>query len=498
MAPRIETISESLIRVIRDDGTYTGINTGIRVNSPTLRKLAGKQREPGWIIRDGKMTRWDPVSLVESDGRIFVYGPAVTGRFLAEIVDDESAEVLDRLSVLRDVAAAYATLEKNQIEIQPINTRAIMIVEDGVFLLPADLTRAIREHQDTAEALRYASRLTHPDKSAVDNVGHFIAVAAYRILTGEYPFDGEDSEELHARIRAGEPVPALLKRLTLREDVSEQVSHPLESEARPPGAQDWVGVLDGWIRDGVDQERTTEELEKLRERSRKESRRIQRGFSRKQKVRKHWRTGVIVAIVAVAVLWVPGTILRNALLPPLTAGMDATQVVTNFYASIGKLDHEFMSDATARGVANNLIRQVTTLFVVERQRQGMALEQQVAMPDQLQTNASTTSSGGLIDAQTWRDAGMPALSNGTAPYGVANLNLEVLQSDPDLWRFRATYESWQPVFPAEGQPAPDPGYQAFSVVDELSLRPFRDTWQIFRIDEISSTPIDLAALGANR
>lgn len=490
MAPRIEKLSPSLIRVIRDDGVYTGIDTGIRVNSPALRRLAGRQRDPGWIVRGDSVEQWDQVSLIDSDGNTYVYGPEVDGRFLAEALDDET---VDRLALLRDVAHAYARLEERGVAPEPVNTRAIMVVEGGVFFLPANLMQAIREHQDEQEALRYSLRFAHPDKSPQANVCHFLAVAAYYVMTGEYPFDATRSEELNARVRAGQPVPPILRRPELRDDVSGAIVAALEGDKSALTPAEWSNLLGEWSQKGVEQNKSDEELAEIRARADKEIRRIERGFVRKERVRKNWRTGLIVAIIAVGVLWVPGTMLKSALMPPLTAGMDAPEVVTAFYTSMNSLNHELMSDATARGVAKDLIRQVTTLYVVERQRLGLGLEAQVAAADP-STSADLNVQGGLVDAQQWRDNGMPSLAQGASPYGVANLVLTELSSSDTDYRCRVTYEEWLPLYGTSDQPPPDPGYEGYLMTDELALRPFRNTWKIYEITQISQEPLDIESL----
>jgi hypothetical protein len=484
MAHEIESVAPGLIRVEKDGQSFTGIDTRIPTNSPTLRRFAGQNRGNGWIVREGTLTRWNSIGFVEWDGTIHVYGEVFSGRFLDDVLNDEN---VDRLEAIARIADAYAALDRNGVEIQPIHTRSIILLDDGgAFVLPADVMQAIREHQDYAEQLRSIQRFNHPDRSPKENIGFFVAVATYYVLTGRYPYDGEDSETLHARIRLGQPVPARYVRFDLQDEVSRELDRALKLASGVPDPTRWAALLKGWVSEGVTQARSEEELAELRKEAGRETARAERAFRRKEGLRKNGRTALIVTVIAIAVLSVPATILRNALRPPLTTGMSPSEVVTAFYTSINALNHSLMEDAVTNGAGGALIREVTSLYVTERQNQAYGIEAAVASGTEMQ--------GSFVDAQAWRDDGMPALSGRQVPYGVANLQLEETSAPEGERRFLVSYERWLPEYPDVGGTVEGPGYLVYLMQDDVRLRAGRKAWVIYSIDTITQNEVDPADL----
>ena len=173
---------------------------------------------------------------------------------------------------------------------------------------------------------------------------------------------------------------------------------------------------------------------------------------------------------------IPGTIIYNRLQPRSTAGFEPEEVIRTFYTSMNTLDHMTMEDAVVDGAGRDMIREVTNLFVLDRQR--MSVEMQ----------------SGFVDAQAWRDAGMPALSNNRSPYGVANLTLEALSpASPEELRFLVRYERWMPDYDAAEQTG-TLRYLGFDVADDVFLRLDREDWVMYRIDRVEEERLDLADL----
>ena len=64
MKEQSSIIADGLIVVERSGDEYLGVDTGIPSNSPSLRKLAGQQRQTGWFVRGGSVERWRPLGVV--------------------------------------------------------------------------------------------------------------------------------------------------------------------------------------------------------------------------------------------------------------------------------------------------------------------------------------------------------------------------------------------------------------------------------------------------
>jgi hypothetical protein len=466
-------ISEGLVLIQRDGNEYLGVDTGIPSNSPSLRKLAGRRRDTGWIVREHAIEEWRPLGFVEREGRVHVYGPLCRGRFVDGILADES---VDRLAALQRVAQALKAIEEAGVAAFAFHTRALVVLDDGgVLILPPDIMQAIREHQDYGERIRRMERFNHPDKRPAEGLGFAIAAAAYAVVTGSFPFDSDDEEELHARVRAASVVPANYRDVTIRDEVARTLQTELTTNEAGMGMERWIATLQEWRDQGVRTERTAEERAQREQTARQGMERIEKAFRRKESVRRNGRKVLMIAAIVIVVGMIPGTIIRNALQPRVTAGLPPEEVVRVFYTSINTLDHMTMEDAVIDNAGAPLVREVTNLFVMDRQRMSVEME------------------SGFVDAQLWRDEGMPTLSGGRSPYGVANLRLEALTAPEGERRYEVTYERWLPDY-EQAEITGRAGITGLLVVDIVSVRTDKDDWVIYEIDRVSEDPIDLQRL----
>src|SRR6056297_503322 len=141
MTSQPQEIANGLITVHRNGKDFLGVDTGIPSNSPSLRKLAGQKRQHGWLIRGDGAEIWQPLGFVEHAGAIHVYGPLAAGRFVEEILHDES---IDRLAMLERLAKALAVLKSEKIPMVTFHSRSLVVLDDGgVLVLPPDIMTAI-------------------------------------------------------------------------------------------------------------------------------------------------------------------------------------------------------------------------------------------------------------------------------------------------------------------------------------------------------------------
>ncbi|MFW6247974.1 MAG: hypothetical protein ACOC3H_02510 [bacterium] len=488
MAVPSSELTRGLITVERDGTTYLGVDTGIAANSPSLRKLAGRRRQTGWIIKADEVTDWKPLGFVERDGRIHVYGPFASGRFFDDALEDtrervrttEGAQrepaVAEGLALVGRVAHALATLRRLEVPLSPFHTRTILLLDDGgVLILPPDIMQAIREHQDYSTRIERMERFNHPDRNPNDNAVFAVAAATYAVLTGDYPYDSNDEEELHARVRATTCTPPQHRDVRIRDEVSDATHAELTAAAPARGIEEWTLLLDRWRAEGVSMDLTEDERSRREEAARQAAERVERGFRRKESVRRHGRTALIVATIVVVVGTIPGTIIRNALQPRATAGLPADEVVRTFYTSINDLDHMTMEDAVIESAGADLIREVTHLFVLDRQRMSVEME------------------SGFVDAEQWREAGMPSLPAGRLPYGVTGIELEPLPAPDGEQHFEVRYERWRPDY-EESELTGRSGITGLEVVDRVKLMMDKQDWVIYEIDRRSQEPLDLEEL----
>lgn len=474
MALDVRIIDNGLIALSRNDTQLLGVNTGIPSNSPSLRKLAGQQRQTGWIVVGDAVEAWRPQGFVEHDGTVHVYGPYAEGRMLEDALHDTASK---RLELLERVARAFAALEHRDVPIPPFHTRTVVLLRDGgVLVLPLDIMGSIREHQDYEARIKRMERFNHPDRSPEENVGFSLAAASYFVITGEFPYDSQDEEDLHSRVRAGAVVPAHHRDVSVRREVSDVLHAELTGAQTTRDPNVWADRLRNWREQGVRQSISSQEQSRLEEEARQATERIERTYRRKEGLRRNGRKILTIAIIVIVVGSIPGTIIRNALQPGATAGLPPEEVVEAFYTSINTLDHMTMEDATVDRAGADLIREVTNLFVLDRQR--MSVEMQ----------------SGFVDAQEWRDEGIPTLPADRQPYGVVDLEIHPLDAPEGERRFEARYERWFPDYEI-AEVTGRTGIAGIWVVDRLALRTDRrDDWVIYQIERVSEESLDLNEL----
>ena len=467
-----EPTGDGLIVVEREGKTATGVRTGIRANSPTLRKLAGQKRKAGLLVHDGVVDQWQPRGFLESDGVIHVWGPEIHGESLAAILESDGD---DRLLALSRLATAYTTLLEHGMDIPPVHTRTIYLLSEGaVLFLPVDIMQAIREHQNYETRIRMMERYHHPDRSSAENVGFFLAAAAYQVVADTFAYDGVDEEELHARIRGASTVPPQAQKVSIRNDVSDLLFRALTSEEPVATPSEWAHTLAEWSVNGYTEEVTPEEEDRRIQRATEARNKVERGFKRSEGLRRNGRTALIVALAVILVGSIPFTIIRNALAPRETAGFSPEEVVRAFYTAFNTLDHILMEDAVIDDAGRPYIREVTNLFVIDRQRLGVEGQ------------------SGFVDAAIWREQQMPALESTRTPYGVYDLRLQQLSSPPDEVWFEAQYERWLPDYDAAergGRP-----YTGYETIERVKLRRDDEDWVIFEFEIVDQSPIDVTFL----
>jgi hypothetical protein len=475
MAALVTEVGNGLISVERDGETVTGITTGIPTNSFTIRKLASGRRDNGWITRGDELVEWHSRGLMEHSGHIYATGPEARGIFVDDALRDKTR---DRVKDLVTIASALATLSGADISIGQIHTRCMLLLEDGgALVLPPDIAQAIREHQDLPGRLRTTELFNHPDQDPSNNAGFFLATITYFVLTGGYPFVADTAEELHGRIRSGKPVHARHRCLTLRTDISDTLASTLSGTAYESSPAVWAQRILRWSEEGFEAELAEAEREAARVEAEAEIQKIDRLFVRNESVRKNWRKWLIIAGIIVAVGAVPATIIRTALQPRATEGLLPDQVVTVFYSSVNSLDHMTMEDAVVDKAGRALVREVTNMFVIDRQRMGVEMR------------------SALVDAKVWREEGMPPIEDNRTPYGTYNISLEPLDAPENEAAFRATYERWLPVS-AESPDGPQPlvSYIGYLMTDELRLRMDKEDWVIYEITSLSVEELDMDLL----
>jgi hypothetical protein len=349
---------------------------------------------------------------------------------------------------------------------RPHSHGVVLLDDGGVLFVPPEILSSIREHQGLTAQIEQFERFNFPDLDDEKNLSFAFAVLGYRVLTGEYPFDGEDDEVIHNRMRASAHLPALYRRPELKPEISKALDATLNDPSDnvvPP--IEWTRRFDAWS-EGYVRDLSEQERREIEEKAKLEAQRREKTFKRKEFGRKYGRRVAVIALIAVIVGSIPGTIIYNALQPRVTAGFGPAEVVRTFYTSVAELDHMTMEDCVIEDAGKPLIREVTNLFVLTRMR--MSVEMQT----------------GFVDAESWRNSGMPELENNMSPYGIANLKLNFVRGNEEEQVFDVEYEKWSPNYDSEviDEHSVMLGIIGKQIEERLFLRRDKGDWVIYRIE----------------
>lgn len=471
-----EQISDGLLRIERDGEDRLGIETLIPANSFALTKLMSNRRNSGVIVEDGTVSEWRFDGFVEHDGSILAYGPYRPGRSLSEVL---RLPAEDALPYLARLASAYAAIPEDSPALQRLHTHGVILLDGGgVLFIPPDILSSIREHQGMSAQIEQFERYNFPDLKDDVNRSFSFAVLAYLVLTGEHPYDGADDEAIHNRMRAAAHLPIEYRRPELKPEICRVVDAALREPSNNVVApEEWARRFAEWC-EGFTRELSESERQRIEEKSANEARKREKTFKRKEFGRKHGRRVVIIALIAIIVGSIPGTIIYNALQPRATAGFSAPEVIETFYGSVSELDHMTMEDCVVDDAGRPLIREVTNLFVLTRMR--MSVEMQT----------------GFVDAQSWRDAGLPELENQMSPYGTANLEIDFIRGDEEEQVYEVTYEKWSPDYDQQviDENAVMLGIVGTRIEERLFMRRDRGDWVIYRIERLDEERLDIREL----
>lgn len=120
------------------------------------------------------------------------------------------------------------------------------------------------------------------------------------------------------------------------------------------------------------------------------------------------------AVIVISIAWY---YIALALAPPATAGLPKDEIVRTYYKAVNDLDLQGMKDSLAHGCKSPDEMTVTNLEVTQKMR--YAYE----------------GINPIVEAQSWIDEGMPEIPQGSMVYGIANLEVQVLDDETAVATF---------------------------------------------------------------
>ncbi len=423
-----------------DGRTVLGFDTGLHERAFAQAKVSSLITEPGYSVTpDGSVNIWKPEGVAELNKRMVIWGPGFEGTPL-DIIIHRDTDKNAALNALRFWLRAIRILTEKDTFPAP-SPRGVLISKNGAVLFPpAGLVKRTLDAEGPDAGLNASDRYLHPDLRGADALDFCAGAMLYQIFSGEPPFQNSNPDMLRSDIREGIFIPPGLTAPGLDEKTARLISNALKPEGARPGLPDFIEILgsagskqyDGFFRPVNDNERESLRLEREQYGKRTQARiKTKRFFHRNTAV--FIGAGIGIGVIALTLWSIIGGLNRR----PSTKGMPPYEVVSQYYASFGTLDHGFMEAAVINKAGKGDIDMIRNLYVISKVRE--AYERTVR----------------VIPAQQWLNDG--SRETEAMIFGITNLDLKEISQSADEVFFEARYILWLPAnFAGEGETGSPP------------------------------------------
>jgi hypothetical protein len=452
--------------------TSLGIPTGITGKSFSLTKISRMKQNPGWIVRGELISEWKITGFCTIEDGIYLYGPAIEGISLEELLEKSLEEFLPSF---HDIINALLILKSKSIPLFTISTHSIFILKDGgILFLPPDIFKELIDLRSSVDKREVYTMLNHPDRNSEENLSFALGVLLYKTITGVFPFPGEKDEEIHNMMRELAITSPRLIRPGLKDDAVEILESSLQKgNMEIPGLEVWENHVRRWKEKGIEEEITEEEIRVRKENEEQKKKRATQSFQFKV----FWHQNFVkIAVITGIVLFlgsIVGFTIKNMFFRARkTAGMSPEEITLAYYESINNLDYFTIDDCLLGDAGKDEARTVMNLYVITRQRS-------VYEPDTA-----------FISAKEWDARGRPELKPFLPMYGVTNLKILEQTHKPGPV-ITVSYQKWS-TETEEIDTELMVGtviYYGFFIKERLYFKQDRGDWVIYRIEVLEKRKI---------
>jgi len=407
--------------------------------------------EPGLLIQNNGVSNWVCTESLEKENKLIFPGPFYEGKTLA----DTNLNI----EILINLVSAFKIIIKDSLPVTGIYTPGIFILTDNsILFFPPNLINYIKKQLNDNESMKYWQPYNHPDTTEKTQFSFAIAVLSYKLLTGKLPYTGNSLQELREKMRISKAVDIKLMAPGIYENIADIINKSLSLEEADPDR--WIQVLTEWKEQGPTKQIYKAEFENIKKIAEKKQEQLERKFNRYQFFSRNWKTiGIILIVFIVLTLFSLGPI-KNAMKPPVTLNMDATEVVNFYYQSYSDMNTEDMEDCLKKGVGKKDINETTQLYVISKVRTGYE------------------GKSGLVSAQDWSDGTITELKEGDQIAGIANLKVTYLGNST----FQANYIRWFTESGSENDSTEISKPKKVIYTDTLTLEKIKDVWTIVKLE----------------
>ncbi|QEN05468.1 hypothetical protein EW093_12335 [Thiospirochaeta perfilievii] len=413
-----------------------GLNIGISNKGTAGTDFSERRRDNGFIFNSDKMETFKLPHITEVDGNVIIYNSEMDSSLNQVFKDDFDISSIEKL------VDFLLKLKIDGVTLPEFSSNMIYSNSNNDFVIfPPAIIEFINNRESLDKKLSDVSLYRHPDLKGEKAILYSIGILLFQSTTKSYPITYNDVEDLRDKMRRKKLVEARWRDVKISDRLNDLINELLDIE-NSLDLQTLKNRLQSITTEGIyreDGDYTQEEaLNKQKEK------RLLLWEKRRSFVIKY--KGLIVggSITSLLLIIFFGTIIANALKPPLTAGFSASQVVETYFESFQTLNPELIDDVLAKGVRNNDSTEISTLYVTTKMR--------------TQTDPTST----ILSPSQW--LALPDENrDGKDVYGIYNLKIKMLENNV----YQASYEKW---------------YTQAEESDDLSNDVVLDVYKIIRVE----------------
>lgn len=350
---------DTLCHFMVDGKKVLGMDTGLTPKSLIRTEFSDIRKENSYVLKSSELETFNFDQRGEFQGNVVLYSKDHSFDFFP--LNNGSLESIAELLYFLNI------LKGNEINIDHYSDNQFYKDENGnMILLSPKIISFINESRSLASNQEHVSKYKHPNLTGEKLVLFSVGTMLFQQITGEYPYQYDTVEDLRDKIRRSQFIKPQWLKPNLKDEVVETITALLSGE-HDFSYELILQKVEDYIKNGVVQEDNSQ-IENLEKQYKREYKQFKfysnaRAFLVKNKGR--------LIISGIALLFVGsffGTIIYNALQPPITAGFSPTQVVESYFSSFHTLDTDLMDDVLKRGVRKRISDELASVYVTTKMR----------------------------------------------------------------------------------------------------------------------------------
>lgn len=467
----LNQLSQDMFRFSVGSDVYLAIATSLKDEVIAGDAAHANASQYGWIVREDSVFPWKH-RLACIDDTVHIVGPYLRGVTFRELLADGHAS----LGHINRLARTLALIQRKQIVLSTIHTRAIVFLNDGGVLLLKDQTVSLLcKYQEAWDTTQNCQPFNHPQSerygySDEERYSFALAALTYYALCGQKPWDVENNDELRQHIMSGILPTLHFHDPYIRPEIVQEIHNILgQPKLTPPPLKFWENFFHTYLVHGTHTRLSDNEVRVRVRKAHIMLNRLRQARARAQRIRRHsFRLGgVMLFLLLIAVI--PYALTQLTIHRPAYRELSAEGMVRAYYDGIEMLDRRQVAETLHPDYSPPSMTDVDIIYRASR----------IGMIFRFQNP--------YIEPELWVKSGRKRIGKRYSIYGIDRLSLTEIARAGDTAQIMATYRHWVPHrFSTDGAITVARGNSTIVTRQErISLRKRNGRWVIAAVEPIA-------------